>query len=131
MQDAKLFIKTKDRVDKNVTVILLYDVDNTLDEKNIPDEISDNTADIPALMEFLGVDWGKSGTLPAERDIVEAMRLAAQQKKEPVTLQFVNDFYRWYMENELYESENETKKRLPSPQKITIRSKEEKDRINR
>ena len=131
MQDAKLFIKTKDRVDKNVTVILLYDVDNTLDEKNIPDEISDNTPDIPALMEFLGVDWGESGTLPAERDIVEAMRLAAQQKKEPVTLQFVNDFYRWYMENELYESENETKKRLPSPHRIPLRSKEEKDRINR
>ena len=131
MQDAKLFIKTKDRVDKNVTVILLYDVDNTLDEKNIPDEISDNTPDIPALMEFLGVDWGESGTLPAERDIVEAMRLAAQQKKEPVTLQFVNDFYRWYMENELYESENETKKRLPSPHRIPLRSNEEKDRINR
>ena len=131
MQDARLFIKTKDRVDKNVTVILLYDVENTLDENNIPDEITDNTSDIPALMEFLGVDWGESGKLPPEREIVEEMVQKAKQKKEPVALQFALDFYRWYTENKLYETEETTEKSLPSPRDKNIRSKEEKAKVAR
>ena len=131
MQDARLYIKTKDRVDKNVTVILLYDVENTLDEKNIPDEITDNTSDIPALMEFLGVDWGESGTLPSERSIVEEMVQKAKQKKDPVTLQFVLEFNRWYTENKLYEKDEAKQTYLPSPKNGIIKSEEETAKVAR
>lgn len=131
MQNAKVFIKTKDRVDKNVTVILLYDVENTLDEKRIGDEIEDHTFDLPALMEYLGVDWGEAGTLPSEREIIENMKKASIEKKDAVTIQFLNDFYEWYTTNKLYEESRKEPPPPPSPKKKDNLSEEQRNRVAR
>ena len=133
MQNARLFIKTKDRADKNVTVILLYDVENTMDERNIQDEITDNTQDIPALMDYLGVDWGISGATASEKDIVEAMLASTKKSRDEITIQFVKDFHNWYINNKMYEIEenNEAEEILVSPNRAPNRSEDESKTIQR
>lgn len=107
MQNAGLSIK--DGADKNVTVILLYDINNIMDGLGIEDEITDFSKDLPALMEYLDVDWGKSGIIPSEEKIVTDMLHASGglEGEDDVTVQFVQDLHSWYTEHKLYEEDEE------------------------
>lgn len=109
--DAQIYIKTKDQADKNVTVIMLYDVENTYDEREIPDEITDTTRDIPVLMEYLGVQWDND-SLADETAIAEAMLEACSneqkrsaRKTDEITRRFVRDYYNWMISNDLSEDD--------------------------
>lgn len=110
LQNAKLFIKTKDHADKNVTVILLYDVNNTMDEKDIQDVIEDNTRDIPLLMDYMGVDWQDKDKYPEEKDIAEALIHSEEFDTDPVTKQFIKEYYDWFKGHKLDESFDSEKK---------------------
>lgn len=107
LQNARLFIKTKDHADKNVTVILLYDVNNTMDEKDIGDMIEDHTRDIPLLMDYLKIDWQDRDQYPEERDIASAMTRSENLDLDPVTKRFVLDYYDWFTGHNLDEPEKE------------------------
>lgn len=138
LQDAKLFIRTKDRADKNVTVILLYDVNNTMDEKDIRDIIDDNTRDIPLLMDYLGVDWDDKEQYPQERDIASAMLRSPKLKNDSITEKFVNDYYDWFTGHKLdtpdgytgYETEIERTSKNASLPPAQLREAQVYNRVN-
>ena len=109
--NAQIYIKTKDQTDKNVTVILLYDVENTYEERDIPDEITDNTRDIPVLMRHLGVKWDDE-SLKDEMAVAEAMLAACTnaqkgsgERTDRITRKFVREYYSWMKDNALDEFE--------------------------
>ena len=126
MQNAGLYIT--DKVDKNVTVILLYDINNLMDGLSIADEITDFSKGIPELMEYLNVEWGESGKIPPESEIIEAMVRESERikGKDNVTVQFVHDLNRWYSEHKLYEEDEEEDDSSLLDEDEDLRNEEEK-----
>lgn len=57
LRDSRIFIKSKDSVDKNVSVIMLYDTDFTFDIKSLDTNEYDMAQEVELLMDYLGISW--------------------------------------------------------------------------
>lgn len=99
LTEAKIFIRVKDVFsDRNVTVIMLYNVDNTFDEKELPsEEYSSSAHDLPLLLRYLGYDSQEYAT---EKEIVEWMKQIMNsdsgRKLDDITLRFIREYCAWY-----------------------------------
>ena len=107
--DARIFIKSKDSVDKNVSVIMLYDADFTFDEKDLDRDGYDFTGEIEVLMNYLGIDW-KPGITDWEledrfRQILNGMDGIFQV--DAVTCRFLSAFLEWHCGLAVPETEEE------------------------
>lgn len=90
--DARLFIRSKDQADKNVTVILLHDTNLTLDTPSL--EEYEILADMEAFMSYIGIEFDDSVTAA---DIYEKMKEFLDSKDEKandkITRRFISDFF--------------------------------------
>lgn len=90
--DARLFIRSKDHADKNVTVIMLQDTDLTHDMPQLSEY--ETLTDLDALLEYIGVEWKDDTT---ERDVYEKMQEFLESKEEEkcndiITKRFFTEF---------------------------------------
>lgn len=91
--DARLFIRSKDQADKNVTVILLHDTDLTLDTPVL--EEYEILTDMEAFMSYIGIEFDDSVT---DNDIYDKMKEFLSSKEEEkindkITRRFIADFF--------------------------------------
>ena len=91
--DARLFIRSKDQADKNVTVILLHDTDLTLDTPSL--EEYEILMDMEAFMSYIGIEFDHSTT---DNDIYDKMKEFLDSKEEEkakdiITRRFISDFF--------------------------------------
>lgn len=96
--DAKIFIRSKDSADKNVTVIMLYDTDFTFDMSDIMDDAYDLSEDIELLMDYLDVSWKKGMT---EQKIAEQFEQILEKNSgklglDAVTERFLESYLLWF-----------------------------------
>ncbi|MCI5700924.1 MAG: hypothetical protein MR308_11200 [Lachnospiraceae bacterium] len=98
LRDARIFIKSKDTVDKNVSVIMLYDTDFTFDSRSLSLDDYDLASEIELLMECLDIPWNQGLD---EREIAELLHERLANVESPiaddmVTKRFLNGYLSWF-----------------------------------
>ncbi len=96
MQDSRIFIRSKEVADKNVSVVMLYDTDFVYDMPELKEY--NFLDDMAALMEYLGVFWTKELT---NGDIYQKMQeylksAEAEKNEDRITRRFLEDFFERY-----------------------------------
>lgn len=90
--DARLFIRSKDQADKNVTVILLHDTNLTLDTPSL--EEYEILMDMEAFMSYIGIELNETTT---DNDFYDKMKEFLDSKDEKandkITRRFISDFF--------------------------------------
>lgn len=113
--DAKIYIKSKDAADKNVSVIMLYDTDFTFEREQPGLASYDLAEDIASLMEYTDIHWQAgiteeelSGALAAFLD-----REKDRQGADSVTLRFVEDYLVWTYDVAVLETDSSFEEKEP------------------
>lgn len=97
LRDANIYIKSRDAADKNVSVIMLYDTDFTVDSDN-PNELKYNLVrDLALLMNYIGVEIQNELT---EEEIIDGFRIFLDSKEQEfyedtVTRRFAEEYIKW------------------------------------